>query len=223
MTPAAGGRLRRAHVAATRSWPAPSSSRRAPGAGRSARCSTSTSRSFPCAARCGRRRRAAAHLPDHLRRGVRRMAWSRDRGGAPPDLTIRDGARVTRHLYGRQRRNGEIIFGGDRELARLEHDAGSRGHRRQPRPRHRGAAVPLRFADRADVGRAHALPARRQAAHRPYSRPRDLWIVERPRLSRASAAAPWPASSSPTTFHTGTPAPVLAEADPAALRPRAHA
>src|SRR5262249_60773907 len=45
------------------------------------------------------------------------MAWARDHGGAPPDLTIRDGRRVTRHLYGRQRRNGEIIFGGDRELA----------------------------------------------------------------------------------------------------------
>ena len=54
-------------------------------------------------------------------------AWRDDRGGAlssrapredePPDLTHRDGARVTRHLYGRQRRNGEIIFGGDRQLA----------------------------------------------------------------------------------------------------------
>src|SRR5207302_1364304 len=44
------------------------------------------------------------------------MAWARDHGGSPPDLTIRDGRRVTRHLYGRQRRNGEIIFGGDREL-----------------------------------------------------------------------------------------------------------
>jgi hypothetical protein len=44
------------------------------------------------------------------------MAWARDHG-APPDLTIRDGQRVTRHLYGRQRRNGEMIFGGDRDPA----------------------------------------------------------------------------------------------------------
>src|SRR5262249_9542188 len=44
------------------------------------------------------------------------LAWHRDRGGAPPYLTLRDGRRVTRHLYGRQRRTGEIIFGGDREL-----------------------------------------------------------------------------------------------------------
>ena len=37
--------------------------------------------------------------------------------GEPPDLTHRGNARVTRHLYGRQRQNGEVIFGGDRELA----------------------------------------------------------------------------------------------------------
>lgn len=44
--------------------------------------------------------------------------WHRDPGNDetnPPDLTHLEGDRVTRHLYGRQRRNGEIIFGGDRE------------------------------------------------------------------------------------------------------------
>jgi glycine/D-amino acid oxidase-like deaminating enzyme len=35
----------------------------------------------------------------------------------PPHLTHLGEQRVTRHLYGRQRRNGEIIFGGDRQLA----------------------------------------------------------------------------------------------------------
>lgn len=34
--------------------------------------------------------------------------------GTPPALTHRDGRRQTRHLYGRQRANGEIVFGGDR-------------------------------------------------------------------------------------------------------------
>ncbi|RPJ26534.1 MAG: FAD-binding oxidoreductase, partial [Planctomycetaceae bacterium] len=34
----------------------------------------------------------------------------------PPDLTHRGDQRVTRHLYGRQTRAGEIIFGGDRQL-----------------------------------------------------------------------------------------------------------
>ena len=44
--------------------------------------------------------------------------WSRDPGGSadtPPELTHLGGSRVTRHLYGRQNRDGEIIFGGDRE------------------------------------------------------------------------------------------------------------
>ncbi len=34
----------------------------------------------------------------------------------PPELTHRDGERLTRHLYGRQTREGEIRFGGDREM-----------------------------------------------------------------------------------------------------------
>jgi glycine/D-amino acid oxidase-like deaminating enzyme len=46
------------------------------------------------------------------------LHWQREPGGddeTPPELTHRDGVRVTRHLYGRQIRSGEIIFGGDRE------------------------------------------------------------------------------------------------------------
>ena len=58
------------------------------------------------------------------------LAWSLDRAGrvegqgavgegagdglAPPELTHRAGRRLTRHLYGRQRPNGELVFGGDR-------------------------------------------------------------------------------------------------------------
>ena len=34
----------------------------------------------------------------------------------PPELTHRGETRLTRHLYGRQTREGEIIFGGDRQL-----------------------------------------------------------------------------------------------------------
>jgi sarcosine oxidase subunit beta len=37
-------------------------------------------------------------------------------GETPPYLTHRQGTRVTRHLYGRQTRDGEIMFGGDRQL-----------------------------------------------------------------------------------------------------------
>ena len=46
-------------------------------------------------------------------------AWSVEDGAdadTPPELTHKGEARVTRHLYGRQRRNGEIIFGGDRQM-----------------------------------------------------------------------------------------------------------
>ena len=35
----------------------------------------------------------------------------------PLDLTHRGDVRLTRHLYGRQTRDGEIIFGGDRQLS----------------------------------------------------------------------------------------------------------
>ena len=35
----------------------------------------------------------------------------------PPELTHIGNSRVTRHLYGRQTKDGEIIFGGDRQLA----------------------------------------------------------------------------------------------------------
>ncbi len=44
--------------------------------------------------------------------------WSASPGGDaanPPELTHLGDHRVTRHLYGRQTRDGEIIFGGDRE------------------------------------------------------------------------------------------------------------
>ena len=46
------------------------------------------------------------------------FAWSKDNGAdevTPPNVTHKGNRRLTRHLYGRQRRNGEIIFGGDRE------------------------------------------------------------------------------------------------------------
>ena len=48
------------------------------------------------------------------------MHWRSNQGGdadTPPELTHAGARRVTRHLYGRQTRDGEIIFGGDRELA----------------------------------------------------------------------------------------------------------
>ena len=48
------------------------------------------------------------------------MHWKEHPGSdeeTPPELTHVRSRRVTRHLYGRQNREGEIIFGGDREVA----------------------------------------------------------------------------------------------------------
>ena len=46
------------------------------------------------------------------------LYWNTGPGdGAPPELTHQGPRRVTRHLYGRQTRDGEIIFGGDRQMA----------------------------------------------------------------------------------------------------------
>lgn len=55
--------------------------------------------------------------------------WSANPGGdaeSPPELTHIGNRRVTRHLYGRQTRDGEIIFGGDRQMVGYDHavDAG---------------------------------------------------------------------------------------------------
>ena len=55
--------------------------------------------------------------------------WSHSPGNdaqTPPELTHVGNRRVTRHLYGRQNRDGEIIFGGDRELVGYDYtvDAG---------------------------------------------------------------------------------------------------
>ena len=50
------------------------------------------------------------------------VEWSRDSGAdteSPPFLTHRAENRATRHLYGRQTRDGEIVFGGDRQLVGL--------------------------------------------------------------------------------------------------------
>ncbi|MCH9009997.1 MAG: FAD-binding oxidoreductase [Chloroflexi bacterium] len=58
------------------------------------------------------------------------LQWSQSPGNddaTPPELTHQGTARVTRHLYGRQRRNGEIIFGGDRQLVDFDDTPGAQG------------------------------------------------------------------------------------------------
>ena len=54
---------------------------------------------------------SAAESPLHWRNSPGNEA------DTPPELTHIGNRRVTRHQYGRQTRDGEIVFGGDRQLA----------------------------------------------------------------------------------------------------------
>ena len=142
------------------------------------------------------------------------LAWHREPGGAPPFLTSRDGVRVTRHLYGRQRRDGEIIVGGDRDLAGWSTTPDASG---------------------IEVNRAHAIEvlpflaalpvARTWAGLMPFSRDGkpligriplrpDLWIVGG-LASSGFGRGPMAGKLLADYLHSGRPAAVLAEADPA--------
>jgi sarcosine oxidase, subunit beta len=152
------------------------------------------------------------------------LAWHLDHGGEvsaaapragePPDLTHRGGARVTRHLYGRQRRSGEIIFGGDRELVgwtTTPDPAGievNRDHAAEvlpflsalPAARTWAGLMPFSLDGKPLIGR---IPARD-----------DLWIVSG-LASSGFGRGPMAGKLLADALHTGRPAPVLAEADPA--------
>jgi sarcosine oxidase subunit beta len=140
-------------------------------------------------------------------------AWHLDPGGEPPFLTIRKGARVTRHLYGRQRRDGEIIFGGDREQV---------GWNTTPDPA--GIAVNRNHAAEVLPFLANLGVARTWAGLMPF--PLDgkpligrvpgrehLWIVSG-LASSGFGRGPMAGKLLADYLHTGKPAPVLVEADP---------
>jgi sarcosine oxidase, subunit beta len=141
------------------------------------------------------------------------LAWHLDPGGEPPFLTIRKGARVTRHLYGRQRRDGEIIFGGDREQVgwnTTPDPSGievNRGHATEVLPflaelkvaRTWAGLMPFPLDGKPLIGR---VPGRA-----------DLWIVSW-LASSGFGRGPMAGKLLADYLHTGVPAPVLAEADP---------
>jgi len=132
----------------------------------------------------------------------------------PPYLTHRRGARVTRHLYGRQTRAGEIIFGGDRQLV---------GYQREPEPAgievNRGqAAEVLPFLRELPVKRTWAgfmpfspdgAPILGKIPHR-----RNLYIVSG-LASSGFGRGPMAGQLVAEYIHTGHRPSVLAEADPA--------
>ena len=81
-------------------------------------------------------------------------AWSVDDGSdadTPPELTHMDGVRATRHLYGRQRRNGEIIFGGDRQMTGYDKTGRTYRHRGEQGTRIRGDTDAVRLADSSNL------------------------------------------------------------------------
>lgn len=141
-------------------------------------------------------------------------AWHVDPGGEPPFLTIRKGARVTRHLYGRQRRDGEIIFGGDREQVgwnTTPDPAGievNRGHATEVLPLLAGLGIartwaglmPFPLDGKPLIGR---VPGREH-----------LWIVSG-LASSGFGRGPMAGKLLADYLHSGVPAPVVAEADPA--------
>ena len=133
--------------------------------------------------------------------------------GDPARARPADGRRVTRHLYGRQRRNGEIIFGGDRELAGYDTTpdatgiAVNRDHAISvlpflgdlPTARTWAGLMPFALDGKPLIGR--------------ISNRDNLWIVSG-LASSGFGRGPMAGKLLADYLHTGTPAPVLAEADP---------
>ncbi len=144
-------------------------------------------------------------------------AWSIDDGAddiTPPELTHKDGARVTRHLYGRQRRSGEIIFGGDRQMtgcARTAEHTGievNKGHASEVLPMLSGLPIARTWAglmpfsmDGAPI--IGSVPSRE-----------NLYIVSG-LASSGFGRGPMAGKLLADYIHTGHRPQALAEADPA--------
>ncbi len=132
----------------------------------------------------------------------------------PPYLTHRGGQRFTRHLYGRQTRAGEIIFGGDRQLA---------GYDKVPDPagievNHRHAAEVLPFLRELPIKRTWAglmpFPLDGAPIIGKISPRRGLYIVSG-LASSGFGRGPMAGKLVADYIHTGHRPHVLSEADPA--------
>jgi sarcosine oxidase, subunit beta len=132
----------------------------------------------------------------------------------PPYLTHRGDERLTRHLYGRQTRDGEIIFGGDRQLVgynKVPDSAGIAVNRD-----HAAEVLPL----------LRELPIKRSwAGLMPFSldgapligkiRQRSNLYIISGLASSGFGRGPMAGKLLADYLHIGHPHPVLAEADPA--------
>ena len=144
-------------------------------------------------------------------------AWTKSNGSddvTPPNLTHKNGRRLTRHLYGRQRKNGEIIFGGDRE---------SLGYNTTPDP----TGIEVNHGHAAEVIPLVAgLPiARTWAGLMPFSLDgspiigkipiRDNLFIVSGLASSGFGRGPMAGKLAADYIHSGNMTHVLAEADPA--------
>ena len=145
------------------------------------------------------------------------MDWHHAPGNdqeTPPYLTHHGSIRHTRHLYGRQTRDGDIIFGGDRQLV---------GYNTVPDP----AGIEVNHEHAAEVlPLLHTLSITRTwAGLMPFSldgTPLIGQIPQRCNLYIVSGLAssgfgrgPMAGKLLADAIHTGHPHPVLAAADPA--------
>lgn len=145
------------------------------------------------------------------------LHWHTDPGHdpeTPPELTHRGPVRLTRHLYGRQTRDGEIIFGGDRQLVGYNKGPDARG-------------IAINHAHAAEVlPMLRQLPIKRTwAGLMPFSldgapligkipQHRSLYIVSG-LASSGFGRGPMAGKLLADYIHTGHRHPVLIEADPA--------
>ena len=155
---------------------------------------------------------SAAESPTH---------WSASPGNdseTPPELTHLGSRRVTRHLYGRQNRDGEVIFGGDREMAGYDKAVDAAGievnfgHTREILPFLEGHSIsrtwaglmPFSLDGKPIIGR---VPERE-----------NLYIVSG-LASSGFGRGPMAGKLIADYIHTGHPPPVLRESDPARFSP----
>ena len=132
----------------------------------------------------------------------------------PPELTHVAGRRVTRHLYGRQARNGELVFGGDRQLCGYDKTVDSSG-------------IQVNFDHAAEVLpmlRQHSI-SRTWAGLMPFSLDGKPVIGKIPQIddlyvvtglaSSGFGRGPMAGKLIADCVHTGYPSPLLSGSDPA--------
>ena len=144
-------------------------------------------------------------------------AFSMDDGSdesTPPELTHPRGVRVTRHLYGRQRRNGEIIFGGDRELVGYDTTVEPTGI--EVNKGHASEVLPMLSS--LPIARTWAglmpFPIDGEPLIGSIPRRENLYIVSG-LASSGFGRGPMAGNLLAEFIHTGHRHPVLAESDPA--------